>query len=355
MSLRIRFTLSFGIMLLVCLVATTWLAYRELVNEPYEADTPPEDRHESESWRLFEVLARGSIPVVILACGTWYLARRVLSPIERLTDAADRMSRGNLNDIREPLPLTGRQDELDTLTTSFNRMSERVGLSFQQIREFTLHASHELKTPLTVLRASLERELAQTEDSDPRHESLLTRLDEISRLTKIVDGLSMLTRADASMLDNACDQVALHELVRDLIEDLGALAESEKLEISVDRCDEITLIGDRHRLRQLLLILADNAVKYNRPGGWIKVSLSVRPTEIQFTIRNSGNAVPPEHCESVFDRFFRGDRAASRTIGGCGLGLSIAKSIVEAHKGTITFRSSQDDNQIQVNLPRAAA
>jgi signal transduction histidine kinase len=279
---------------------------------------------------------------------------RLLRPIHGLTAAAERISSGRMEDLGHPLPLSGRGDELEKLTTAFNQMSARLKESFQQIHQFTLHASHELKTPLTVLRASLERELTaqhQTGALPDAPQTNETRLDEIFRMTKIVDGLSLLTRADAELVKIETTNVPLHELVRDLRDDLEALAEAKRITITLRQCDAINLLADRHRLRQLLLILADNAVKYNVLEGHITLDLKRRPTMAEFRIANSGPHISSESATHVFERFYRGDRSGGRTEEGCGLGLSIAQSLVELHHGTITFTSTPTANIITVQLP----
>jgi signal transduction histidine kinase len=322
-----------------------------MVEEPGDPDTAEEDKVESPAWRMMEVVVRGSVPILLLAAGAWYLVLRMLRPINGLTAAAERISLGRFEELGNPLPLTGRGDELEKLTIAFNHMSERLRESFQQIHNFTLHASHELKTPLTVLRASLERELTSNDSPEGRMEVLETRLDEIARLTKIVDGLALLTRADADLVQLSLETVTLHELVRELRDDLEVLADGKELRISLARCDEIALTADRHRLRQLLLILADNAVKYNTLGGEIRLELVATPTTAEFRIKNTGPHLSENTVSHVFERFFRGDRSAGRSVDGCGLGLSIAQSIVALHHGTIHFRSDPDGNTITVSLP----
>jgi signal transduction histidine kinase len=354
MSLRVRLAVIFCGMVVMCLVFTTFLSYREMVEEPADPDTAGEDREETPAWRMMEVVGRGSVPILLLAAGAWYLVLRMLRPIDGLTAAAERISSGRLDELGHPLPLTGRGDELDKLTAAFNRMSERLHQSFLQIHNFTLHASHELKTPLTVLRASLERELTNPEPREARPEILETRLDEIFRLTKIVDGLALLTRADADLVTLALEPVALHELVREVRDDLEVLADGKNLRISLHPCEEITLSADRHRLRQLLLILADNAVKYNVPNGEVHLSLKSTPTAAEFVIQNSGPHLSKDSAEHVFERFYRGDRSAGRTVDGCGLGLSIAQSLVELHRGKIYFTSGPELNTVKVTLPRAS-
>jgi signal transduction histidine kinase len=240
------------------------------------------------------------------------------------------------------LPRSGNGDELDRLTEVFNAMTARLDGSFQHIREFTLHASHELKTPLTILRGELETALHDEHSSAGQKERLASQIDEIERLTKIVDGLTLLTRADAGQIALKREAVRLDELVRESLADAKILAQPQGIEVRLDRCDEITVTGDRHRLRQLLLNLADNAVKYNRPGGQATFSLQRDGASAVLQISNTGAGLAPELQARVFERFFRGDASHNNAVEGCGLGLSIAQWIVTAHGGEIQFASEPD-------------
>src|SRR5581483_8227645 len=157
--------------------------------------------------------------------------------------------------------------------------------------------------------------------------------------TKIVDGLTLLTKADAGQVALNLEAVKLDELVRDNFADTQILAEPQQIKFELATCDTISIRGDRHRLRQLLLNLADNAVKYNQPGGKVTMSLRCAEDFAEFKIENSGAGISPEKLPRVFDRFFRGDPAHENTIDGCGLGLSIAQWIVSAHGGKIQIES----------------
>src|SRR5947208_916228 len=149
----------------------------------------------------------------------------------------------------------------------FNRMTERLNFSFKRIREFTLHASHELKTPLTVMHGELETALQEASLTEPQRRRLESKPDEVRRLTRIVDGLTLLTKADAGQITLAREPVRLDELVREAAADGQSLARPYGIQVKLEVCDEATVTGDHHRLRQLLLNLTDNAIKYNQPKG----------------------------------------------------------------------------------------
>ncbi len=203
----------------------------------------------------------------------------------------------------------------------------------------TLNASHELKTPLTVLCGETETALREEALSPAERERAASQLDELRRLTRIVDGLSLLAQADAGEIALKLEPLRFDELVRDNFADAQILAEPHRIQVELTACEEIFLRGDRHRLRQLLLNLADNAVKYNVPQGRVIMSLRKSGDLAQLKIANTGAGIPPEILPRVFDRFFRGNPAHENTIDGCGLGLSIAQWIVSAHNGTIQIES----------------
>jgi signal transduction histidine kinase len=247
---------------------------------------------------------------------------------------------------------------MDRLTEVFNSMVARLENSFQQIREFSLHASHELKTPLTVMRGELETALVATNHSDEQRERLLSELDEVLRLTKIVDGLTLLTKADAGQISLAQDDVQLDELVRDCFEDAKILAQARDVHVCLGKVEQVSIKGDRHRLRQLLLNLSDNAVKYNIINGVVNLRLRMVDGMAELEIANSGPGIAPELQLRVFNRFFRGDSSHNNSVEGCGLGLSISQWIVHAHGGSIEFRSKPEPmTTFTVRLPtqRAAA
>jgi signal transduction histidine kinase len=216
------------------------------------------------------------------------------------------------------------------------------------LREFTLHASHELKTPLTVIHGELETALQNETLPAAQRERLESELDEVQRLTKIVDGLTLLTKADAGQIALAREPVRLDELVREAHADAQSLARPRDVQVELRTCDEATVIGDRHRLRQLLLNLTDNAIKYNVPKGSVVIELRRVAGAAELTITNTGPGIPVEILPRVFDPFFRGDPSHSNTVEGCGLGLSIARWIATAHGGELRIASEPGKETIVI-------
>ena len=348
MTIRTRLTLWYAGILVASLVVIGFGTY-QTIDEQLRHDhrrEPTERAIGETSEMVFQV----GLPAVLLGLlGGWWLTRRALAPMKNLTDAATKIHERNL---RDPLPRTGNGDELDRLTKVFNDSLARLDDSFKRIREFTLHASHELKTPLTVMCG--EAEIASRDDSLPpaERERAASQLDELRRLARIVDGLTLLAKADAGQVALKLEPLRFDELVHEAFADAQILAEPHGIQVELAACEEITVRGDRHRLRQLLLNLADNAVKYNQPKGGVIMSLLKSADMAQFTITNTGAGIPPEILPRVFDRFFRGDPAHSQTVDGCGLGLSIAQWIVSAHNGTIKIESAtMKPTTVTVRLP----
>jgi signal transduction histidine kinase len=326
-----------------------WAYYEMVVAHPSMSKVLALEGHSAQE-ELGEILLFGGLPAFILAViGGWFLMRRALSPIRTLTHALERVQADNLHHRMER---TGNRDELDRLTVVFNSMTQRLDDSINQIREFTLHASHELKTPLTILRGEIETKLRDTVTSPADQEFFAAQLDEIARLAKIVDGLTLLAKADAGQVRIAQEPVRLDELVRDSFADAQLLARPHQLEVELQDCDETTIRGDRHRLRQLLLNLTENAIKYNQPAGRVTIGLSRHHGTAALTVANTGPGISAEKLPRVFDRFYRGDGAHSGEIEGCGLGLSIVRWIVKAHGGTIHIASDPKKlTTVTVQLP----
>lgn len=336
MTIRSRLTFWYAGILFVSVLLITMFAHEEFLHEERLLSRARGRPVRSDAWQdaLGGAIYCGIPAAIAGLAGGWWLMRKAMSPLATLTKAAARVHEGNL---RGQIPLTGSGDEFDQLTEVFNAMTARLDSSFNRIREFSLHASHELKTPLTIMHGELETALRGGTALD--RESLLSQLDEVQRLSKIVDGLSLLTKADAGLITLKREPVRLDELVRDSFDDAQILAQPRQVKVELGACEEVTLTGDRHRLRQLLLNLNDNAIKYNVPGG--AVILALRRTEAfaEVMVANTGPGIPPELQGRVFDRFFRGDASHSSLIEGCGLGLSIAQWIVTAHGGTIQLTS----------------
>jgi signal transduction histidine kinase len=328
-----------------------WLAWHELAEKPrWLAEIGVTEAPPSIAKERLEDVILAAIPL-LFAWG-WWLTRCALKPIGEL---AGRVERYNALTLAQRMPRTYSGDEVDRLAAAFNSMASRLEQSFAQITEFSLHASHELKTPLTVMRAGVETALARTDPFPPGHrEALENLLDEISRLAKIVDGLTLLSKADAGTVALERNPVQLDALVREAAEDAEVLAQPEEIIVHVLRCDAVAVTGDRHRLRQVLLNLVENAIKYNHPRGRVELSLARDGDFAELVVTNTGAGIEPDMLARVFDRFARGEEALKRSTEGSGLGLAIAKWIVEAHDGLIRIASEPGKTtSVAIRLPVA--
>ncbi len=319
------------------------LAYHEFVlDKTADRGAANHPRAEETDFdEMVEILLWIGLPAVVLAIGGgWWLTRRALAPIAALTQEIERIQDYSL---LSQLPRSGNGDELDRLTEVFNKMAVRLDGSFQRIREFTLHASHELKTPLTVLHGELESALREEPLNPAQRERIVAELGELQRLAKIVDSLTLLTKADAGQIQMKREPLQLDDIVREIFADAQILAKPADIQVQLGNCEPATVLGNANRLRQLLLNLVDNAIKYNLRQGSVNISLTCADGIAALIVTNTGPGIAPELLPRVFDRFFRGDESHSSEIEGCGLGLSIAQWIVSSHKGQIRITSTQNE------------
>jgi signal transduction histidine kinase len=340
MTIRARLTLWYAAILCASTLLIAGLSYREFLHEQHLSKAQDEEE-EQDGWEdVVQISIVCGVPAAVLGlAGGWWLMRKAMAPVTALTETAKRISDSNL---KERLPRTGNGDEFDKLTEVFNSMTARLDDSFQRIRQFTLHASHELKTPLTVMQGELETALREESLNEMQRERILSQLDEIQRLTGIVNGLTLLTKADAGQVQLKFEPVRLDELVRESFEDSKILAQPFGIQVHLKQCEEVTIYADRHRIRQLLLNLTDNAIKYNLPQGSVELKLFRENSHAELKISNSGMGISAESLPHVFDRFFRGNACHNNMVEGCGLGLSIAQWITHAHGGNIEITSERD-------------
>src|SRR5437870_742179 len=260
--------------------------------------------------------------MAIAGIGGYVLARRALAPIDRMAERARSINAERLNDR---LPVDNPHDELGRLALVFNDTLTRLESSFDQMRRFTADASHELRTPLTAIRSVGEVGLRGRKGETAYREVIGSMLEEVDRLALLVDRLLMLSRADTEKPNLSIDIVDISQLADEVVEQLSVLAEEKNQSLHV-HCDAVPRwIGDRMVLRQALLNLLDNAIKYTPVGGAINVHVKQAQAGINIDVIDSGPGIPQELRSRIFDRFYRVDKARSRENGGTGLGLAISK------------------------------
>jgi heavy metal sensor kinase len=278
------------------------------------------------------------LPVAVaLAIGGGYvLMKRALRPVDEITRAAESITSRNLS---ERLPIPGTGDEIERLSATLNRMIERLERSFRQVAQFTADASHELRTPLTILRGELEVALRANELSPAAREVIESVLEETGRLSKTVENLMTLSRLDSGELKLERSRFDLAELCRETVEQMSLLAEDSAVQLECTGSEKIEVNADPLRVRQILINLIDNAIKYTPAGGRISISTARETDRAIIEVADTGQGIPAEALPHIFDRFYRVDQARSRELGGSGLGLAITKSICELHGGRIHVES----------------
>ncbi|HEY4416276.1 MAG TPA: ATP-binding protein [Verrucomicrobiae bacterium] len=278
---------------------------------------------------LFLQLAEGlPLAVIIIAVGGYWLVRRALMPVAQITRAAESITQHNLSE-RLPVPHTG--DELERLSISLNRMIARLDDAFQNSKRFVADASHELRTPMTILRGELEA-LTENKQLDAAvREQAGSMLEEVARLSKIVQQLFALSRLDAGEAQTEWARFDLAELAQTTAGQMNLLAEDKKIAIQCATSQPVFIEGDRARLKQVVVNLLDNAIKYTPPHGQIHLRVRSENERALLEVEDNGIGIPREALPHVFERFFRVDPARTGEAESAGLGLSIVKSICTAH------------------------
>jgi heavy metal sensor kinase len=279
------------------------------------------------------------VPVGLLlaAGGGWFLARRALRPVERMRETAHRISAEHL---AERLRGSGAGDELDRLAQTLNGMLGRLDEAFNQVRRFSADASHELQTPLTILKGELEVALRAPRGPEEYRQVLRSALEEIDRIASLTDGLLLLARAGAGVLRMDRQPLDLADLVADVLERVKVLADSHSIHLAVGPVEHLSIRGDYARLNRLLLNLLDNGIKYTDPGGRVTLSLEGEGGWAALRVSDTGIGLSPEERDRIFQPFYRTAEAHSRGEGGHGLGLAIARSIADVHGGKIQVESA---------------
>lgn len=269
----------------------------------------------------------------------WIMAGRVLTPMLEVAQAAQRISGSSLG-LRIPARESG--DELDYLIHTFNRMSERLAASFQQMKQFSADVSHELRTPITAIRGQLEVALFTAKTTDQYREAMFNALQDIDRLSQIVRALLLLSQAESGQVVLQKSHLNLSAVARDLVEQFQIPAEAAGVRLTAELESDCSVQGDRVQMERMITNLLSNAIKFTPEGGGVR--LSVRPAEnhAQIVVEDTGRGIPKEYLPHIFDRFYRvpGSGSAPGPEQGLGLGLSFVAWIVKAHHGQIDVDST---------------
>ncbi|MBI5761724.1 MAG: HAMP domain-containing histidine kinase [Planctomycetales bacterium] len=301
------------------------------------------------------ILIVGVLVLVLSPIGGYWLAGRATRPLAKIIDATNRLHPHNL---AERLPQTGTRDELDRLAHTINGFLNRIAAYIEQNREFTANAAHELRSPLAAIQSSLEVALNSDRTTAEYQELLADLLDETSQLTRLINQLLLLAESDAGRLELSGDPFPFDRVVERAVEMFRGVAEAAEIELRAEIDHSIWVRGDASRLRQVINNLIDNAIKYNRPGGWVRVELrrDAAQSVASLTVSDRGIGIASNDLPLIFERFYRGDKSRHREAPegthGTGLGLSICHAVVTAHGGTISAKSGSAGGTIfAVTLP----
>lgn len=323
-----------GTGLLIVMVSRTSNGVRLVVEE---GSSMASMRATLRAWLTVLVLGLAALVLGAVSGGV-VLVQRALQPVDRIIRTAERISSRNLSE-RLPVPNTG--DEIERLSTALNEMIRRLDEGFQHTQRFFADASHELRTPLTIIQGELESVIKSSDEKAELRDTAASTLEEVDRLKNIVEGLFALSRLDAGEAQTKAEPFDLTTLANTTADQMSLLAEDKNISIHFQSKERVVVEGDRARLKQVMVNLLDNAIKYTPGGGRIDVSVKARDGRAVLEVADNGVGIPLDAQPHVFERFYRVDKARSRDLGGAGLGLSIVKAICLAHNGFVSLRSEE--------------
>lgn len=293
------------------------------------------------------------LPVLLLlaAIAGYILMRKALVPVEVMINAAETYS---FNNPHSRLPLVGTEPRIEALGLALNRMLDRLDGAYSHVSRFSADAAHELRTPLTIIRGELELVMAQARTSADVDRAVSNALDEMTRLSGIVDSLITLSRMDSLWGKRSHSSVDLSALAAEAIDQMNLLAVEKQISLEGPTGPAVLVAGDRDRLKQVLVNLVDNAIKYTPAGGHVWVKVGSEADNAILAVEDTGIGITPDHQDKVFERFYR--VSPDRGDSGAGLGLAIVKSIVHAHGGNVVLRSKPGlGSAFRIELPLISA
>jgi signal transduction histidine kinase len=348
----IRFKLTMWYLLLfvllfILLIGGINLAMHQFLNSNstiWQGDNPPSLQEirtlgrnsETGQLRIYSLIAVGIVPLLGFA-GGYFIAGRMLKPVSNLSSLAARISSTNL---KERINYHGSEEEIKRLVSTFNEMMERLETSFESQKQFIQDASHELRTPIATAQTNIEViEMAKNVSAGDYRRLMKVLEQSLKRMTQLSDQLLLL--ADAGQERANLQTVDMKSIISDVAAEVSARAKMAGISLEVEPAsDEMLVKGDSLRLKQAIFNVADNAIKYNQPGGTVKISTMAEESRIVVQVKDSGIGISPDDQHHIFDRFYRVDKSRARTQGGSGLGLAIVKKIVDDHGGTISVNSA---------------
>src|SRR6185295_15715764 len=293
---------------------------------------------------LVILLAAGSGAILLAAwVGSEWLAKKVLTPIEMLSTSAEAMSEA---DLGKRIDLDVSYLEFRRLTQAFNLVMDRFHRSANSQRRFADLAAHEMQTPLAVLQGNLEVTLLKARATEEYREALINNLEQVERLITLTRSLLTLAKFTGDRPPVQLKSLALEPLIQELVDELTILADERRIRLSLEAQSVQPVLADAQWLKQALINLLDNALRYTPSGGAVTVRLKTLEKGVVITVEDTGHGIEPEHLPHLFERFYRTDWARAKDTGGTGLGLPIVKEIAEAHGGTITVTSQVDKGSI---------
>lgn len=314
---------------------------------------PIDEFHEMLNEFTWTALIASPLLLLIASAGGYWMSRRALDPVDRITRTADEIGALNLS---ERLPVRDTGDELDRLSVTLNSMFGRLEAAFHRITQFTADASHELRTPVAVIRTTAELARSKPRTQEEYASALDRILAESERTTRLIEDLMLLARADSGSDDLILEPINLGELVRETCAETSVLAEAAQVGFETSSVSDCMVQGDEQSLRRLLLILLDNAIKYTQPGGHVYVSMGLCESSAGqravVEVRDTGIGISADDLPRIFERFYRAAKDRSRKTGGAGLGLAIARWIAERHGGKVLVESTPGSGSVfRVSLP----
>ncbi len=306
--------------------------------------------------QAFTIVLLVSTPVILLlatVCGVW-LGRRAIAPVARITEDARAITDRNLS---ARLAVPDSRDELQQLSETLNDMLDRIEQSFTRTRQFTADASHELRAPMTLIHTAAEYSLRRDRSRDDLVDGMGKILRESQRTTALIDDLLRLARGDAGKDTVPLVRIDAAVVLRDVADQATAMAAGRDIAVGLELASAaLPITASEPELRRLLLILADNALKYTPTGGRVTISGRADPVEVTLAVTDTGAGIAPEDLPHVFERFWRADKVRSREAGGTGLGLTIARQLADRHGARLEVTSAVGrGSTFRVTFPKAGS